>query len=148
MAGVAGRSGGRNAKRPEAKLGHPKTAQSAVKDFDRIDASDEPEAFVPEPNPNWTKAALLVWESVIASPTKIFAESTDYAYLYIVCEAVEQMAENGYKGIQVQAVNSMFSNLGMTEIQRRAAKILIDRTPAPVELAPVRQIEDARKHFG
>lgn len=147
MAGVAGRSGGRNAKRPEAKLGHPKTAAGAAPSFDRIDASEHPEAHIPEPNPEWGTAALLVWESVIDSPTKIFAESSDYAYLYIVCEAVESMAESGYKGIQVQAVNSMFSNLGMTEIQRRTAKILIDRTPAPPELAPVSQIDDAKRHF-
>jgi hypothetical protein len=148
MAGVAGRSGGRNAKRPEAKLGHPKTAANAATSFDRIDASDHEEAVIPEPNPEWGTAALLVWESVVNSPTKIFAESSDYAYLYITCEAVNSMAESGYKGILVQAVNSLFSNLGMTEIQRRAAKILIDRTPAPPELAPVAQIDDAKRHFG
>lgn len=147
MAGVAGRSGGSNAKRPEAKLGRPNGAGDASPGFTRIDASDEPPPVVPEPAPGWSKAAQLVWDSMLTSPTRVFAESPDWAYLYLTCEAVDRLAAGGYKAMALTAVQAMMRDLGMTEIQRRQAKLLIDRTPPPPKLAPVSQIDAARKAF-
>lgn len=147
MAARAGRSGGHNAKRPENRLGKPRQAQTAMPGYDRIDGSDH-EPTVPEANPEWATAANLVWNSVLESPDSMLMTSKDFAYLYIACESITSMAISGYKAMALQAVQAMMRDLGMTEIQRRQAKILIDRTPAEVEMAPVSQIEDARKHFG
>lgn len=148
MSGRAGRSGGGNVKRPEEKLGKPTKAAAAMPGFDRIDASDQPAPVIPEPEEYWHRAAKVVWDAVLNSPTKIYAESTDYASLYLLCEAVHAMAIGGYKAMALSAVHAMMRDLGMTEIQRRQAKILIDRREPEVELAPVSQIDDARKHFG
>lgn len=149
MPGVAGRSGGANAKRPETKLGRPNAAANATPGFTRIDASGEPEAVIPEPKKTWSAAARLVWDSLLASPTHIFAESSDYAFLYVTCEAVDAMSrgERKYSAGQLASVHGMMRELGMTEIQRRQAKILIDRTPPPVALAPISQIDAARRAF-
>lgn len=147
MAGVAGRSGGSNAKRPEAKLGRPNTAADATPGFTRIDASGEAPPIIPEPEAHWHKSARLVWEAMTTAPTRVFAESPDWAYLYLTCEAIHQLAENGYKAMALTAVHSMMRDLGLTELQRRQAKLLIDRTPAPPKLAPVTQIDAARKAF-
>lgn len=145
MPGVPGRSGGTNIKRPEEKLGRPTTAADATKNFDRIDASDHPAPVIPEPSPEWDTAARQVWDSVVNGPqAQVYGESVDYAYLWIVCAAVDKMATTGYRAGQLAAVHAMLRELGMTEIQRRQAKILIDRTEPEVELAPVRHIDRAK----
>lgn len=147
MAGISGRSGGQNRKRPEAKLGNPNHAKSVMPGFDRVDASSEPLPIIPTPG-DWDVAALQFWAAVLESPTRIFAESVDYAYLWIVCAAIDQCAKSGYRAGQLQALQTMMSDLGVTEIQRRQARILIDRTPPPAALASVTQLEDANKLFG
>lgn len=149
MPGVAGRSGGANIKRPESKLGRPNAAAEAAPGFTRIDASDFPEPSVPEPKKTWSAAARLVWDSMLESPTKLFAESSDYAFLYVTCEAVDAMSrgQRKYSAGQLASVHGMMRDLGMTEQHRRQAKMLIDRTPPPAALAPVSQIDAARKAF-
>lgn len=149
MPGVAGRSGGSNIKRPESKLGRPNAAADAAPGFTRIYASDFPEPSIPKPKSTWAPAARLVWDSMLESPTKIFAESSDYAFLYVTCEAIDSMAKGKvkYSAGQLASVHGMMRDLGMTEQHRRQAKMLIDRTPPPAALAPVSQIEDARKAF-
>jgi|SRR5215217_1181154 len=145
MAGVVGKSGGKNLKRPEAKLGRPNNAKSAMPGFERIDASDEAPARIYDPDPAWAVPALQVWDAYVTGPQRVFAESVDYAYLWIVCATIDACHKTGYKGAQIMVIQSMMSDLGMTEIQRRQAKILIDRTPPPIELAPVMQIDAAKK---
>lgn len=148
MPGRAGRSGGSNVKRPEEKLGKPTKAASAMPGFDRIDASHTPAPVIPEPPEHWNTPARMVWDAALSSPTKIYAENLDFAFLYVFCEATHRLHEDGYKAMALSAWHSMARELGMTEIQRRQAKILIDRKEPEVELAPVAQIDDARKHFG
>lgn len=147
MAGVKGRTGGHNIKRPEAKLGRPNYAKDVHPGFDRIDASGMAEPVVPTPG-DWGLAANQFWVAALESPHHIFAESIDYANLWLLCDVIDECSKNGYRAGQLAIVHAMMSDWGATEIQRRQAKILIDRTPPAAELAPVSQLDDARRLLG
>lgn len=144
MAGVAGRSGGKNIKRPGAKLGNPNHAQGTQPGFTHIEAYGDPEPVIPMPG-KWSTAAMQMWTSLLEAPNiRAHEESSGYAYLWLACDMLDVCVKSGYKGVQMAEVLKMFSDLGATEIQRRQAKILIDRTPPKTEIKLLPQEEEAK----
>lgn len=141
---MAAPNSGRTAKqRPEDRLGHRSAAeQSSVT---RIDATDHPAPVIPPPSPMWTDSAIMVWQSILASPLKVYYEGTDYAVAYILCDLIADLSTNGLKTRgQIESLRKMMVDLGMTESSRRAADMIIQRIPVNQDPARVRAIETAR----
>ncbi|WGX94518.1 hypothetical protein [Nocardioides sp. L-11A] len=88
-------------------------------------------ATVPVPDPEWSKAARMVWDSMLESGGAAYFESSDYAVLYIVCDQIEHLYQQGgrrspeYLRVIMQALGALLA----TEGDRRKLHIELQKAP-------------------
>lgn len=84
---------------------------------------------IPDPDPDWCNAAKMVWEAAQESGGSQFYENTDWAMLYLVCDQITHLYEQGgrrspeYLRVIVQTLGSLL----FTEGDRRKVRIELER---------------------
>lgn len=142
-------------KRSEERRRRNKTTDSGVSNEVTTVIAD-PEALedvslvdAPTPNPAWGWLAMMQYDAARLSATRDFYEPTDWAQLFLACEALDQadkeqavviqsgpsagevvMVRQAISPAMLAAVNRLFGDLMFTEGQRRRARIEIERRSA------------------
>lgn len=83
-------------------------------------------ATIPQANEGWHPIALMLWNSTLESGQTDFYESSDYAFLYSVCEDLSyyKNAPNGKRsGQMLVAIYGAFERLLLTEGDRRRVRL-------------------------
>lgn len=81
-------------------------------------------ASVPEPDPTWHPIARLLWDATIESGQADFYESSDYAFLFSICDDVSYYKHMGKRSGQMLAsIYSAMENLLVTEGARRRVRV-------------------------
>ncbi|MFY1620049.1 hypothetical protein [Micromonospora sp. WMMD736] len=81
-------------------------------------------ARVPEADPDWHPIARLLWDATLESGQADFYESSDYAFLYSICDDVSYYKTMGKRSGQMLAsIYSAMENLLVTEGARRRVRV-------------------------
>lgn len=139
---LTGRTG---KQRPEDRLGHRTKAEQAK--VARLPVpEDAPPVVIPEANPNWGTGTMQIWQSILVSPvSEAYYQDSDYATAWYFCELVEDSLSRGIKTKgQLETLRKFMQDLLLTESARRAADILIDRSPVEQDDARVLAMQAAR----
>ena len=113
---------------------------------------------IPEPDPNWHKIALMLWESLTKSGQHLFYQQSDWAYAWHVCEELSlykapRYARDGVEyhkrsGQMLVAIESAMSKLLVTEADRRRVSIEL-KAPESGENPEVDEVmDDYAKELG
>jgi hypothetical protein len=87
-------------------------------------------ATIPEPHDDWCDAARLIWDSMLESGGAAYFESSDYAVLYLVCDQIDHLYQQGgrrspeYLRVIMQALGTLLA----TEGDRRKLHIELEKT--------------------
>lgn len=104
-------------------------------------------ASVPEPDPDWHPIALLLWEATIESGQADFYESSDFAFLFSICDDVSYYKRMGKRSGQMLAsIYSAMENLLVTEGARR--RVRVELQDEVDEDAEVVDMNERRKQLG
>lgn len=83
---------------------------------------------IPDPDPSWHPAALMVWESLAKSGQSRRFEPSDWAAAYLLCGEITRMkAMRRASATMLAAVWSGMGDLLMTEADRRRVHMEIMR---------------------
>lgn len=83
---------------------------------------------IPEIDDDWHPIAKMIWNGALEAGQAKFYESTDWAVLYNLCEDLSEYKKMGRRSAQMLAsINSMMTNLLLTEGDRRRVQIELDR---------------------
>lgn len=103
-------------------------------------------ADIPEPDPEWHPTARLLWDAACSSGQADFYESSDFAYLYHVCEELDRYKRDKKRSsMMFAALNQAFEALLITEGARRRVRIELQDETDEDEGAVVMQMDDYRK---
>mgnify|MGYP001377279442 CR=1 FL=1 len=81
-------------------------------------------ATIPEPDPNWHPIARMLWDAACESGQADFYESSDYAFLYSICEDLSRYKRSEKRSAMMfAALNAAFEALLITEGARRRVRI-------------------------
>lgn len=88
-------------------------------------------ATIPDPDPAWHSIAKLLWDACLDSGQADFYESSDYAFLFSICDDVSHYKSSRRRSGQMLAsIYSAMEVLLVTEGSRRRVRIeLQDGTP-------------------
>jgi hypothetical protein len=106
-------------------------------------------AIIPDPDPEWHRVASMLWTAALASGQSDFYQSSDYAYLYHVCD--ELSAYKGAEGrrahsaMMFAALNQAMTVLLLTEGDRRRVRIELQDEDNSEDDAVVSQMDDYRQ---
>jgi hypothetical protein len=102
-------------------------------------------ANIPPPDESWHPIALMLWNAVLESGQCDFYESSDYAFLFSVCEDLSVYKRMPRRnGNVLTAIYGAFERLLVTEGDRRRLRIELE-DPQPTENeAVVTQMEAYR----
>lgn len=103
---------------------------------------------IPEADPDWHPAALMIWEAMALSGQADYYQQSDWAYAWSLCDDLSYYKERGNRSGQMLAsLLSGLDRLLLTEAERRRARIEL-QTPTPVAAAPsVAAMDDYRKRL-
>jgi hypothetical protein len=88
-------------------------------------------ATIPEPDPQWCKAARMVWDSMLTSGGAAYFESSDYAVLHVTADQIDHLYQQGgrrspeYLRVIMQTLGSLLA----TEGDRRRLRIELQNAP-------------------
>lgn len=88
-------------------------------------------ATIPEPDPQWCKAARMVWDSMLTSGGAAYFESSDYAVLHLTADQIDHLYQQGgrrspeYLRVIMQTLGSLLA----TEGDRRRLRIELQNAP-------------------
>lgn len=105
------------------------------------------EPKIPEPNPEWGKVTMIIWDSFHNSGQCTWWQETDWSKAYFMCEQIDRHEKNPTARGSAQNLTTivqMMSNLMMTEAERRRARIELERPrpiEEPIELQAVRDLK-------
>lgn len=103
-------------------------------------------ATIPDPDPAWHPVALMLWNAAVESGQAEFYESSDYAWLYHVCEDLDRYKKsNKRSSMMFAALNQAFAGLLITEGDRRRVRLELTDDVDEDEDAVVAQMDDYRK---
>jgi len=140
---AAPKSGPTAKQRSEDRLGHRTKAE--LDNVRTISPRQEhPDPVIPEPGPEWTDTARMMWDAFVTSPVKELYESVDYVTCHFLCDLVSNCQMTGYRPGQLMVIRQMMVDLLFTETARRAANIQIERTQEVADPKRVAAIERAR----
>lgn len=78
----------------------------------------------PEPDPEWTHTAVMIWQSMGRSAQTVFYQASDWAVAYFLCGAVSAFEKSGRRnGQMISAILSGCGSLMLTEADRRRVGI-------------------------
>jgi hypothetical protein len=143
MANTAPKSGPTAKQRPDDRLGHRTKAEQAQATTLNV-KQEEPPPVIPKPNPTWDAVPLGFWNAFITSPVREMYESTDYQTCYYLCDLIQDSYRTGFRPGQLMVIRQLMVDLLFTETARRAANILVARTPEVLNPSRVAAIEAAR----
>lgn len=88
-------------------------------------------ATVPEPNAEWCQPAAMIWAAMIESGGSAYYESSDYAFLSLVCDQIDHLySQKGRRSPEfLRVITQALGSLLATEGDRR--KLRIELTKAP-----------------
>lgn len=92
----------------------------------------------PNPNPEWGPAARALYDAALESGQSKYYEPTDWWMLLFTCREVDSYCNDKRpSAFNLQVLLQMFSQLLLTEAERRRVQVEIDRGPTedPVEAA-------------
>lgn len=145
---AAPKSGPTAKKRSDERHGHRTLAEkSQTETVEVLSGVIVPSMEVGEPDPAWSPLAHSFWNALRVTPLGRFDEATDVAFHRAFCALTSQLERGNWSspGL-VMAWHSMAKDLGMTEIQRRAASIEIQRREvAEIDHEKVARLDDYRK---
>lgn len=87
-------------------------------------------ATMPDPDSAWCPTARLIWDSMTGSGGAAYYESSDYAVLYMTCDQIDHLYQQGgrrspeYLRVIMQTLGTLLA----TEGDRRKARIELERT--------------------
>lgn len=103
-------------------------------------------ATIPDPDPAWHPIAKLVWDAACESGQADFYESSDYAFLYHICEELDKHKRSSKRSAMLfAALNQAFEVLLLTEGARRRVRIELQDETDEEDEAVVAQIDDYRR---
>jgi len=106
-------------------------------------------ASIPEADPGWHPIARLLWDSTLESGQTDFYESSDYAFLYSICDDVSYYKTMGKRSGQMLAsIYSAMENLLVTEGARRRVRVELQDEEVGEDDAVVTQMDDYRRQLG
>jgi len=145
---AAPKSGVTAKKRSSERHGHRTLAEKSKTEI--IKAEVVAPLSIPDPEPSWGTAAKLMWNACLESPLAKYYEQTDIAYIWVLVGITDRLEKQGFSSPgQLMAWANMTKDLGLTEIQRRAASIEIQRQgPAVVDEAKVARLDEYRRLLG
>ena len=74
----------------------------------------------PDPDPTWSKGALMIWDAMGKSGQARFYQPTDWAFAYQLCSVVTSFEDSGRaNGQMYSSIISACSALMLTEGDRR-----------------------------
>jgi hypothetical protein len=88
-------------------------------------------ASIPSPDPEWCHAAGMMWNAMLESGGAAYFESSDYAVLYMVCDQIDHLYQQGgrrspeYLRVIMQTLGSLLA----TEGERRKLHIELQKAP-------------------
>jgi hypothetical protein len=88
-------------------------------------------ATIPEPDAEWCHAAKMLWDAMTESGGAAWYESSDYAVLYLVCDQIHHLYQQGgrrspeYLRVIMQALGTLLA----TEGDRRRLHIELQKAP-------------------
>jgi hypothetical protein len=102
-------------------------------------------ATIPDPDPEWHPIALMLWTAALESGQADFYESSDYAWLWNICEELDQYKRSTKRSsMMFAALNQAFEALLITEGARRRVRIELQDETDDEDEAVVKQMDDYR----
>lgn len=102
-------------------------------------------ATIPEPDKSWHPIALMLWNAALESGQADFYESSDYAWLWNICEELDQYKRSTKRSsMMFAALNQAFEALLITEGARRRVRIELQDETDDEDDAVVTQMDDYR----
>lgn len=86
-------------------------------------------ATMPNPDSGWCPTARLIWDSMTESGGAAYYESSDYAVLYMVCDQIDHLYQQGgrrspeYLRVIMQTLGTLLA----TEGDRRKLRIELEK---------------------
>ncbi|MFC3504456.1 hypothetical protein ACFOOK_26290 [Micromonospora krabiensis] len=106
-------------------------------------------ATVPDPDEGWHPIARLLWNATLESGQADFYESSDYAFLYSICDDVSYYKRQGKRSGQMLAsIYSAMENLLVTEGARRRVRVELQDEEEAEDDAVVTQMDDYKRSLG
>lgn len=105
-------------------------------------------ATIPEPDPDWHPIARMLWDAALESGQSDFYQSTDWVFLYSVCEDLTHYKswDGKRNGQLLSTIYSALSELLITEGARRRVRIELE-VPS-TEVAEVVDMDERRRRLG
>lgn len=101
---------------------------------DQITKAKAGAVSIPDADPEWARAARMMWDSMLESGGSAFFESSDYATLYLICDQIDYLYRQNKDGSTKNRSPEMFKailaglgNLLATEGDRRKLRIELER---------------------
>lgn len=87
-------------------------------------------ATMPNPDDAWCSTARLVWDSMTESGGAAYYESSDYAVLYMACDQIDHLYQQGARRSPeyLRVIMQTLGTLLATEGDRRKLRIELERT--------------------
>jgi len=102
-------------------------------------------ATIPDPDPAWHPIARMLWDAACESGQADFYESSDYAWLYNICEDLDRYKRSEKRSsMMFAALNQAFEALLITEGARRRVRIELQDETDDEDEAVVKQMDDYR----
>lgn len=102
---------------------------------------------IPDPDLNWHKVAKMVWDSLEQSGQSDFYQQSDWAVAYMMCDTISEYRKATRRSAQMlQSIQTMMTNLMLTEGDRRRLRIELGEEPREEEspgLAAVASLQEA-----
>lgn len=130
----------------------------------RVDELVQSEIEIPKASPDWHPVARKLYESLFRSAQVMFYEPSDISLAYMTAESLSRALEPQFvyydeergkaiyktvplKGTELSGYMKIFASLNVTDVDRRRARMEIERTvhlaandqPVPDELAKRRE---------
>lgn len=106
-------------------------------------------ATIPEPDPDWHAIAVIFWHSALESGQASFYQSSDYAFLYSLCDDLSYY-KKGVKrsGQMLASIYSAMERLLITEGDRRRVRVELDEPESDEPGAEVVVLDGYRDALG
>ncbi len=106
-------------------------------------------ADIPQPDPDWHSTAKMMWEASVSSGQADFYESSDYFYLWHICEELSKYKSTGKSSaMMLQSLNQAMERLLLTEGDRRRVRLELENAPTGPDPAKVTIMSEYKANLG
>lgn len=87
-------------------------------------------ANIPEPDVDWCHAARQIWDAMLESGGCAYFESSDYAVLYMICDQIDHLYQQGGRRSpeHLRVIMQTLGTLLATEGDRRKLRIELEKS--------------------